>query len=135
MRRYDGAMRSRDPADLAIKRLEARRFGTRADNQMRMIERADSMRELSRLASLPIPANLHDVPEARNAQQQVELAALQRARDLIQEQIQAWSKVEADFRDKFQSSLTDEWAGLTGLLASLKGWAARKLAEEQQKRD
>ena len=43
-----------DPADKAMVRLEVRRYAGRCDNNEALVQRADSLRELSRLAAMDI---------------------------------------------------------------------------------
>lgn len=122
-----------DPADQALQRLELRRYLTRCESQQRMIERADSLREVSRLSTLSAPSSLYTVMEARDAQRNVLLAAEDRAKTLIKEQIDAWLKAEPEYRDKHRSQMNDEWANLTGGLGQLRAWALRQINAADQK--
>lgn len=99
-----------------------------------MIERADSLRELSRLINFTVPSNLYTVTEARDAQRRVVQAAEDRVRALINEQIDAWLKAEPEYRDKHRANMVDEWAGLTGGLGHLRTWAQRQLNTAEQNR-
>ena len=49
-------MALRDPTDKNLQRMEARRFAARCEAQVSSVERADTLREVSRLAtSMTIP--------------------------------------------------------------------------------
>lgn len=117
-----------DPADKAMIRLEARRFATRCDGNEGLIQRADSLREIARLASLPIPFRISSEFEARDAQRRLVLAAEERAKELIVAHIDALVKADEARRQGLKNRMTDEWANLTGVLGHLRHWAAMKLA-------
>lgn len=121
-----------DPAEQALLRLELRRYATRCDSQERMIERADSLREVVRLASLSIPSSLYSEMPARDAQRKVLQAAENRAKTLIKEHIDAWLKAEPEFREKHRARMDDEWTSLTGVLGHLRPWAVRQLTTADQ---
>jgi hypothetical protein len=121
-----------DPAEQALLRLELRRYTTRCDSQERMIERADSLREVVRLASLSIPSSLYSEMPARDAQRKVLQAAENRAKTLIKEHIDAWLKAEPEFREKYRARMDDEWTSLTGVLGHLRPWAVRQLTTADQ---
>lgn len=121
-----------DPAEQALIRLELRRYTTRCESQERMIERADSLRELSRLAGLSVPSRLFSELPALDAQRKVALAAENRAKTLIGEHINAWLKAEPEFREKHRIRMDDEWASLTGHLGHLRPWALRQLTIAEQ---
>jgi hypothetical protein len=126
------AMTRGDPADHAILRLESRRFATRCDTQIGQIQRADSLRELLRLATVPLPYRLAEDLAARDAQRHVTQAAEERAREIIQEQIDRCLRAEPERREIMKNKLAEDWANLTGVLAHLRAWAQGKLAAAQQ---
>lgn len=99
-----------------------------------MIERADSLREVSRLTGIAVPSSLYTAMEARDAQRRVVQAAEDRAKALINEQIDAWLKAEPEYRGKHRANMIDEWAGLTGGLGHLRTWAQRQLNTAEQNR-
>jgi hypothetical protein len=99
-----------------------------------MIERADSLREICRLAFTTIPSSLYTVMEARDAQRRITQTAEDRAKAVINEQIAAWLKAEPEYREKHRAAMTDDWAGLTGALGHLRTWAQRQLNVAEQNR-
>lgn len=123
-----------DPADRALMRLETRRYVSRCETQEHTIIRADTLREISRLANMNLPANLYDSNEARDAQRHVVLMAEERARELIKQQIDNCLRAEPDHRDKLRNHMDEDWRNLTGPLGHLRTWAQRQLAiaEQQQ---
>ena len=129
-------MALRDPADKNLLRMEARRFAARCEAQVSSIERADTLREVSRLAtSLTMTYAIAEDYSARDALRLVQTRAEDRARELIQEQIQNFVRAEENQREKQRRAMLDAWANLTGPLAHLRTWAQSKLiAAEQQSR-
>ena len=129
-------MALRDPVDKNLLRMEARRFATRCEAQVSSIERADSLREVARLAtSLTLPYAISDDYAARDALRLVQKRAEDRARELIQEQIQNFARVEEAYREKHRRAMLDAWASLSGPLGHLRTWAqSRLMAAEQQAR-
>jgi hypothetical protein len=127
-------MARRDPAEQAILRLEARRFGSRCDMQEASIHRADSLREIARLASINLPYRLAEDYGARDAQRRVSLAAEERAREIIHEQIDRYARAEGDQAEKQKAKMTEEWNNLTGALGHLRNWAHNKLNAAEQLR-
>jgi hypothetical protein len=127
-------MALRDPVDKNLIRMEVRRFATRCDGQIASIERADTLREVSRLAtSMTLPYAISGDYSARDALRVVQTRAEDRARELIQEQIQNFIRAEENLREKQKRAMFDSWANLTGPLGSLRTWAQNKLtAAEQQ---
>ena len=125
-----------DPVDKTLLRMEARRFAVRCEGQTSSIERADTLREVARLAtSLILPYAITDDYTARDALRQVQTRAEDRARELILEQIQNFARAEENQREKLKRAMLDTWANLTGPLAHLRTWAQSKLtAAEQQAR-
>lgn len=119
---------SRDPVNRSLIRLEVRRFASRCDIQEGSIQRADSLRELARLASVSPPVTISAEYEARDAARRVVMAAEDKAREIIQGQIDAFVRAEKDFRDGLWGKISDDWANLTGPLAHLRSWAKKKLA-------
>lgn len=127
-------MALRDPVDKNLLRMEARRFAARCEALDSPIERADSLRELVRLAtSLTLPYALTEDYTARDALRLVQTRAEDRARELIQEQIQNFARAEDNQRDKQKRAMQDSWANLTGPLAHLRNWAQSKLVVAEQR--
>jgi hypothetical protein len=62
----------------------------------------------------------------------VQTRAEDRARALIQEQIQNYSRAEDNQREKQKRAMIDAWANLTGPLGNLRTWAQSKLASADQ---
>ena len=127
-------MALRDPADKNLLRMEGRRFAARCDTQVSSIERADTLREVARLAtSLTLPFSISEDYTARDALRLVQTRAEDRARELIQEQLQNYVRAEEILREKQKRAILDSWANLTGPLGHLRTWAQSKLiAAEQQ---
>lgn len=123
-----------DPAEQALIRLELRRFMSRCDAQEGLIQRADSLREISRLITISIPYKLSNEFEARDLQRKIIQVAEQRARELIAEQIDTFIRGESSFRDKMRSKMREDWSNLTGALGHLRTWAQNRLnvAEQNQ---
>lgn len=127
-------MAFRDPVDKNMLRMEARRFAARCDGQVSLIERADTLREISRLATLiSLPFSLTDDDTARDGLRLVQTRAEDRARELILEQLQNYSRAEKYQHEKLKRSMLDSWTSLTGPLGHLRTWAYNKLqALEEQ---
>lgn len=127
-------MALRDPVDKNLLRMEGRRFAARCDAQVSSIERADTLREVARLAtSLTLPFAISEDYTARDALRVVQTRAEDRARELIQEQLQNYVRAEEILREKQKRAILDSWANLTGPLGHLRTWAQSKLmAAEQQ---
>lgn len=121
-----------DPAEQALLRLEARRFVTRCETQIALIQRADNLRELARLATIPLPYRLAEELTSRDAQRHVAQLAEDRARELILEQIDHCLRAEPDRRELLIGRMNEEWANLTGVLGHLRTWAKGKLLAAQQ---
>ena len=127
-------MALRDPTDKNLQRMEVRRFAARCEAQVSSIERADTLREVSRLAtSMTMPYSITEDYTARDAQRQVQTRAEDRARELIQEQIQNFVRAEENQREKQRRAMLDAWANLTGPLAHLRTWAQSKLIAADQR--
>jgi hypothetical protein len=123
-----------DPAEQALLRLESRRFSTRCETQIALIQRADTLRELARLATIPLPFRLAEDFASRDAQRHVAQAAEDRARELIHEQIDRCLRAEPERREIMKGKLAEDWANLTGVLGHLRAWAKGKLVSAQQLR-
>lgn len=123
-----------DPAEQALIRLELRRFAGRCDTQEGLIRRADTLREVARLVNVSVPYKLASEYEARDIQRRVVLTAEERAKELIVEQVELFSRSEGDFREKMRGKVREDWANLTGLLAHLRTWANNKLSVAEQNR-
>lgn len=124
----------RDPIDRNLLRLESRRFATKCEAQVASIRRADTMREVARLAGIMVPATLYDDYASRDAAREVLTAAEDRVRELVHEQILGWLRAEPIAQDKIKKSLLDSWANLTGPVGHLRPWALAKLAAAEQSR-
>ncbi|HTY98699.1 MAG TPA: hypothetical protein VMB75_02610 [Rhodocyclaceae bacterium] len=123
-----------DPTDTALLRLELRRFASRCDGQEGLIRRADSLREISRLAFMSPPYRIAGELETRDLLRRLSLVAEERAREIVQEQIDGYLRAEPDYRQKFKGKMHDDWANLTGPLAHLRSWAQNKLNLAEQSR-
>lgn len=121
-----------DPAEKAMIRLEVRRFAARCDMQEGLIRRADTLREVSRLATIVLPYRVAGEYESRDAQQRVLRAAESRAREIIHGQVEAFHKMEREHRDRLKVKMTEDWANLTGPLGHLRTWAQGKLNMAEQ---
>lgn len=120
------------PADRALMRLEVRRFVSRCENNAALLQRADSLRELARLASAQVPYKIANEIEARDAERRLLLATEDRAKEVIQGQIGHFLKADADHRVGLKSKMLEEWGNLTGPLAHLRTWAKGKLTLAEQ---
>lgn len=126
-------MALRDPVDKNLLRMEGRRFAGRCEAQVSLIERADTLREVARLAtSLAIPFSISEDYTARDALRLVQTRAEDRARELIQEQIQNYVRAEDNLREKHKRAMIDSWANLTGPIGHLRTWAQSKLSTAEQ---
>lgn len=121
-----------DPTEQALLRLELRRFLARCEQQEAAIRRADRLREVSRLAAMPIPYKLAGEIAAREAQRRVLLCAEQRARELIEQEIGVYVRAEPAYREKQLPRMREDWQNLAGPLAHLRSWAQSKLAVAEQ---
>ena len=121
-----------DPAEKALTRLEVRRYVGRCENNEGLVQRADSLRELSRLAAMTIPNKVAGEFEARDAQRRLVMAVEERAKALIGEQIAALLKSEGDRRASQRGKIIEDWANLTGPLGHLRTWAKGKLIQAEQ---
>lgn len=123
-----------DPADQARLRLEVRRFVARCETQVSLIERADGLREIARLASLiSVPYLITDNAMALDALRMVQVRAEEKARELITEDIQHFVRGDEHLRGKLKRMMFEAWTNLTGPLSHLRPWAQSKLtAAEQQ---
>lgn len=127
-------MAIRDPIDRNMQRMESRRFAARCEAQISSIERADNLREIARLSTtLSLPYVLSADEPARDALRLLQTRAVDKARELIQEQIQAYVRAEDGHREKLRRAMLDAWTNLTGPLGYLRVWAqGRLVAAEQQ---
>jgi hypothetical protein len=123
-----------DPAEQAILRLESRRFTSRCEIQVALIQRADTLRELSKLATVSLPYRLAEDYASRDARQHVAQSAEDRAREIIHEQIDRCLRAEPERREILKRKLAEDWANLTGVLGHLRTWAQGKLLSAQQLR-
>lgn len=127
---------ARDPIDKNLLHMEARRFVSRCDAQVFSIERADTLREVARLASFIIlPYSLAANDGARDALRLVHVRAESRARELILHQIQNYVRSEPAPREKFKRAMLESWSSLTGPLGHLRTWAQSKLNSAEQQDD
>ena len=129
-------MALRDPVDRNMQRMEARRFATRCDGQVSLIERADTLREVARLATLvTLPFSLSSDDTSRDALRLVQMRAEDRARELILEQLQHFVRADKNQRENLKRTMRDAWANLTGPLGHLRTWAQSKLVAAEQQSD
>lgn len=118
-----------DPADKVRIRMEVRRFVARCEGQVSLIERADSLREIQRLATvMAVPYLIANDYTASDALRMVQLRAEEKARELIIEDIQAFVRGDEHLRGKLRRAMFDAWTNLTGPLSHLRPWAQSKLA-------
>ena len=122
---------SLDPTNRKLSRLEGRRFVTKCEGQLALINRADSLREICRLASIPLPYVLSEDYMARDAQRSVVTAAEDRARELVSHMVDSFLRAEPMARDKFKRLVMDGCTNLTGPLSHLRGWAQTKLTNAE----
>lgn len=126
-------MALRDPVDKNLQRMEQRRFTMRCELQISSIERADTLRELARLAtSVSLPYSLTGDDVARDALRLLQMRAEGRAREIIEEQLQQFTRAEVVQREKLKRAMLDAWTNLTGPLGHLRPWAQRKLVMAEQ---
>lgn len=121
-----------DPTEQALIRLELRRFAARCDRQEGQLRRADTLREVARLASVAIPYKLANEIESRDWQLRVCQAAEDRAREIVEEQIRIFVRAEPAYREKQRGKMREDWANLAGILAHLRNWAQSKLNTAEQ---
>ena len=121
-----------NPADRALIRLEMRRYVMRCENMSGLLQRADSLREIARLASTPMPYQLAGEIEAREAERRLLLATEDRAKEIIRDQIAAFIKADPDHRVGLRSRMLEEWGNLTGPMTHLRNWAKGKLTLAEQ---
>lgn len=119
---------ARDPVDRSMIRMEVRRFQNRCEAQEGTIQRADTLREVSRLASVSIPFPLTEETAAIDARAQVRRTAEERARELIDVLLDQLVKSEPLMRDKIRRAIDEEFLQLTGPLNGLRTWAHGRLA-------
>lgn len=125
-------MASRDPIDRNLIRMELRRFTTRCEAQEGTIQRADTLREISRLATIPMPFTLSEETGALDARRQLRRVAEDRAREVLEGMFDQLIKAEPHARHRIRHALDEEFMQLTGPLNELRVWAqARRLAVEQ----
>ncbi len=123
----------RDPVDKNLLRMEARRFASRCEGQIASVERADSLRELVRLAGvIHLSYPLSEEPVAGDALRLLMRRSEDRARELISLQLRNYARVEPYLRDKWRRNLFDSWSNLTGTFAHLRAWAQAQLALVEQ---
>ena len=129
-------MALRDPVDKRMLRMDARRFTVRCEAAVSSIERADNLREVARLATLVVlPYSLSTDDTARDALRVVQMRAEDRARELIQEQLQHFVRSDKNQRENLKRTMRDAWANLTGPLGHLRTWAQSKLVAAEQQSD
>lgn len=122
-----------DPVDKNMLRMEERRFAIRCDTQISLIERADTLREVSRLASsVNLPYSLISDDVARESLRLLQMRSEARAREIIEEQLQQFARAEEGQREKQKRAMLDSWTNLTGSLGHLRPWAQRKLVTTEQ---
>jgi hypothetical protein len=116
-----------NPVDRNLIRMELRRFQTLCEAQEGSIQRADTIREVARLARINLPFALNEETAALDARAQIRRTAELRARDLIDEQCDRLVKCEPMARDKVLRQLGEELIQLTGSLSSLRIWAQGRI--------
>jgi len=127
-------MALRDPVDKNMLRMEERRFVSRCELQISSIERADTLREVARLAtSVTLPYSLTADEVARDALRLLQMRAEDRGRELIEEQLNLFVRAEENLREKHKRAMLEAWTNLTGPLGHLRTWAQSKLTAAEQK--
>ncbi len=121
-----------DPAEKAMLRLEVRRFVVRCENNEGPLQRADSLREMARLAAITVPYRIANEVETREAQRRLLLAVESRTKELIGGQIAAYVKAGEDHRSGLRSKMVADWGNLTGPLGHLRTWAKGRLTLAEQ---
>ena len=121
-----------DPVERRVLQFAERRYRARCDNDERMLERADSMREVSRIANQALPGDLYNSEAALDIRRHLVRAAEERAHAIIHEQLSAWIKAEPEFREKLRHQLEADWQNLTGVLAPLRISANNRFHAVQQ---
>ena len=122
-----------DPAEKAALLLEARRFANRCDMQIALIQRADALRELTRLSGIALPYALAEDFGSRDAQRRVAIMAEDRAKEIIEWQIEQYQRAEQDRKEILERKMLEEWSNLTGPLSHLRHLAQSKLLASQQR--
>lgn len=126
-------MSLRDPVEKNLLRMEARRFAGRCDTHMLSIERADTLREIGRLATMiTLPYSLSSEDQARDALRLIQLRAEDRAREVIKAQLHSLVRAEGTQRDNVKRAILDSWTYLTGPLGHLRTWAQSQLVQAEQ---
>lgn len=122
-----------DPVNKHLLRMESRRFANRCDGQALLIERADTLRELGRLATMvSLPYSLASDDQARDALRLIQSRAEDRARELIHAQLHALVRAEGTQRDNIKRAILDSWSHLTGPLGHLRTWAQTRMVQAEQ---
>lgn len=121
-----------DPAERARLRGEVRRFVGLCDSNEGLIQRADTLRVLARLATTAVPDRVANEIDARDAQRRLVMAAEDRAKALIADQIAAFVKAGGVSAIGHKNRMMEDWSNLTGPLGHLRTWASAKLAAAEQ---
>ena len=121
-----------DPAEKARIRLDVRRYVGMCDNNERLVQRADTLRELARLAATTLPDKIANEMDAREAQRRLVLATEDRAKELIVEQLAAYAKAAEANRVGHKNKMAEDWSNLTGPLGHLRNWANSRLTMAEQ---
>ena len=84
------------------------------------------------MSSITLPYSVSEDYTARDALRMVQMRAEDRARELIQDQIQNFSRAEEIQREKQKRAILEAWANLVGPLGHLRTWAQSKLTVAEQ---
>lgn len=125
-------MATRDPVDRNMVRMELRRFQTRCEAQEGAIRRADTLREVARLGSIPLPFQISEETVALDARAQLRRTAEDRARELVEDFLGQLVRAEPYLRDKLRRGIDDELLNLAGPLSGMKSWAYTRVAAVEQ---
>lgn len=121
-----------DPVNRSLLRMEVRRFQTRCEAQQGTIRRSDSVRAVARLGKLAIPFPLSEEQLALDAREEVRKSAEMRARELLEELFDRYTKAEAMMRPKLKRGIEDEILQLSGFLNPLRIWAQGRMNAIEQ---
>jgi hypothetical protein len=125
-------MSGKDPIDRSLRRMEMRRFLTRCEAQEGTIQRADTLHEVARLATIAVPFPLTEDTDAMDARRHVKKIAEERARELFENLLDHLIKAEPFAQEKMLNTIGEEILQFGGGLSALRTWAYARLAAVEQ---